>query len=126
MPLLRRSLSVLSLGSLTLLSACGCNLVGCFDGLTVALSVAPVGGYRVEARVLGSPAAFVFECPADQDCGARAFFADFTPEVAFITVITSRGTVQREVRPGYTTQQPNGKGCEPRCMQGTVTVESPT
>ena len=57
------------------------TLIGCSSGLEVQLSSIPAGPCRVEAFVREGDPPYVLECPGAAECGGRAFFADFTPEV---------------------------------------------
>ena len=102
-----------------------CTLIGCTDGLTVALATRPAGAFRIELRVPGVPAPYVYDCPDPSRCASSALFEELTPESATVTVTTARGSVVREVRPTYTTSRPNGDDCPPVCRQGTVTVPLP-
>ena len=118
-------------GAAVLLGGCGalepkvCTLIGCSDGLTVALQSRPAGAYRIELRVPGVAAPYVYDCPDPSRCATGALFEELTPETATVTVTTARGTVVRDVRPSYTTSRPNGEDCPPVCRQGTVTVPIP-
>lgn len=102
-----------------------CTLIGCTDGLTVALATRPAGAFRIELRVPGVATPYVFDCPDPARCASGALFEELTPEAATVTVTTARGSVVREVRPTYTTSRPNGDDCPPVCRQGTVTVPIP-
>ena len=105
----------------------GCTLIGCNSGLLVQLAGPVAGPYRIEVRTPGSTAVFVSECTTAAGCTGTGggFFPDFMPEQVSVTVTTARGTVRQDVRPTYTTSQPNGDECPPVCKQATVTVPLP-
>jgi hypothetical protein len=103
-----------------------CTLIGCVDGLTVQLPSAPSGAWRVEVTDLAAGGApRVFECAAGATCSPSVFFADLAPERARVRVVTTRGTVESEVRPTYAAARPNGEDCPPVCRQARVEVTLP-
>ena len=115
----------LTLGGCDVLGPGACTLVGCSDGLAVALQSTPTSAYRVEVRVPGSPSSYVFDCPDPARCGTLVRFDEFTPSSAFVTITTDRGTVRHEVRPSYVVSRPNGEDCPPLCRQATVHLPIP-
>ena len=116
---------VSAVGALMLAGGCGCELVGCVNGLLVVLTPQPTSAYRVEVRPGGSQSMNVIDCPDPSACGGQAFFLDFFPADALVSVTTARGTVTQNVRPSYTTSRPNGGRCDPVCRHGRVTVALP-
>jgi hypothetical protein len=114
--------------SLLLLTGCvgdllvgGCNLVGCVNGLSIALSRVPTGAYTVQLLVEGE-APREIRCPDPNRCSGPAFFfQNALPTVATVVVTTAAGEARQEVRPTYTTSRPNGRGCDPVCRNGTAT-----
>jgi hypothetical protein len=113
------------LGGCEALEPKACTMIGCSDGLTVALELRPAGAFRIELRVPGAATPYVYDCPDPSRCASGALFEELTPETATVTVTTARGTVVRDVRPAYTTSRPNGGDCPPVCRQATVTVPIP-
>lgn len=97
-----------------------CTLIGCVNGLTVALANPPAGAFAVEVRV---PGALVQrrECESVARCGPL-FFANVVEVSATIAIVTSGGEVSRDVRPQYSRVRPNGPNCEPTCLHAEVTV----
>ena len=103
-----------------------CALVGCVSGLHVRLASVPTAPYRVEARASGGEATYVFECTdARGGCG-YPFFADFAPNVVYITISSGgRRTAAQELRPQFSTTYPNGERCGGACRNATVTATFP-
>jgi hypothetical protein len=113
--------SVLVTGLVLVLNSCRdqvCTLVGCFDGLTVAVASAPATPFRIEAFVLGGGPRYGQTCSGTP---CSVFFPDFTPERVSIERIAGADTVRREFNPTYTLSRPNGPNCSPECRQATVT-----
>ena len=129
-----RALSLLALVLTTgALSSCqaisgpqACTLIGCNSGLEVVLEAPPTVPFRIEAELPGQPGRRVVNCPDPDQCGGRAFFADFTPEQVRIHVVTSSDTQAYEVRPTYAEHRPNGSGCPPLCRNARVVLPRPS
>ena len=96
-----------------------CTLIGCNDGLTVQVTNAPAGPYRIEAYVSSGLPRYGQDCPGGP---CIVFFPDFTPADVFIQVITPPDTSTHHVQPMYTLTRPNGPGCDPECRQATVNI----
>ena len=101
----------------------GCNLVGCSSGLTVVFDTPISGAFRAELLIPGESAPRVVECPEPAACGNAVTFTNATPTTATLVITTAAGELRRPLRPEYTIVQPNGRNCEPRCLQGRVTVQ---
>lgn len=119
----------LAAAGLLLLSGCvgnllvgDCTLIGCVNGLSIALSRIPNEAYTVQLLVEGEAPREV-TCPDPSRCSGPAFFFENTlPTVATVVVTTAAGEARQEVRPTYSTNRPNGRGCDPVCRNGTATV----
>jgi len=100
----------------------GCTLIGCTNGLSIALARIPSVAYTVHLLVEGEAPREV-SCPDPSRCSGPAFFFENTlPAVATVVITTAAGEARQEVRPIYTTNRPNGRGCDPVCRNGTATV----
>jgi hypothetical protein len=110
------------------LQACGCNLVGCYDGLLVDFADRPAGPYRIELFVGGVPQVAPPEatCTEAKGCYSGIVFRTQATDNLVLRVTTDVG-VRETVFPHltYTTASPNGKGCGPTCRSATVTVKAP-
>jgi hypothetical protein len=100
-----------------------CTLRPCGATLYVDFGGAPTTSVRVEATDVSTNERRVFECSTN--CGANAWFMDFTPEQVILRVTTPAGTVEQTVRPSYQQVRPNGRGCEPVCPEAHVTMSLP-
>jgi len=99
----------------------GCTLIGCMNGLSIAFSRIPNEAYTVQLLVEGEAPREV-RCPDPSRCSGPAFFLENTlPTVATVVVTTAAGEARQEVRPMYTINRPNGRGCNPVCRNGTAT-----
>ena len=110
------------------LQGCGCNLVGCVDGLRVHLASMPVGSFQVELLVAG----VVQSAPVEATCtGAVACYQDiqfrnFDTDHVSVRVTTSGGTRLTEfAKVNFSKSYPNGRGCTPTCRNATVTALIP-
>jgi hypothetical protein len=98
-----------------------CTQIGCEDGLTVTLIGAPTGPFQLSAEVSGEIVGTV-ECPAGSSCGSMVIPGVSSDDVTLI--LTQGEDVRRfDVRPTYTTIQPNGPSCPPVCRVGSVTIQ---
>lgn len=119
--------------ALLLLSGCGsifgptaCTLIGCESGVEVAFAQRPDAPFRIEAEVPGHPSSrYVYECDEVSRCGGRIFFADFTPDVVRIRVVTAAGTTEQIYSPQYSESRPNGPDCEPLCRTARIMLPLP-
>jgi hypothetical protein len=109
------------------LTACGgdetmqpCTLIGCMQGLTVALTSPPNESFRVEAIAPGDPAVHRMDCPGGS-CPSVTF-ANFQPDRVTISVITVSATTTYDKIPAYAVHFPNSPQCGPACRDGAVTV----
>lgn len=100
-----------------------CTEIGCDDGLVVRFDRAPVGAFRVEAVVPGTPDEYAFDCPGAGEC--LTTFHGLVAERVTVRVITSRGTFTQEFQPRYQDVYPNGRRCPAACRQATVTFQLP-
>ena len=101
-----------------------CTMIGCEDGLTVAVEGTPDSAYRLEIRAPGEEIR-VQECPSPAECG-QVFLVGFLPEEVTVELVTESGERStRTVRPEIETVQPNGPDCPPTCRQARVTVPWP-
>jgi hypothetical protein len=117
---------VLSLTAIVLSLGCdgiNCTLIGCDSLLRVEIRNAPAGAITIAGTAAGSPGiARTTSCPGPGSCTVTVQLVGFTPDRAQLSVTTTSGTRQWDVRPAYTTSQPNGADCGPTCQQGDVTV----
>ncbi len=121
----------LAAAGLLLLTGCvgdllvgACTLIGCANGLSISLARIPNDAYTVQLLVEGEAPREV-NCPDPSRCNGPAFFFENTlPTVATVVVTTSAGEARQEVRPTYTTNRPNGRGCDPVCRNGTATFSA--
>ena len=102
-----------------------CTLVGCTDGIFVQFSGSVPEAFTVEITGPGlEPVTFDVDC-AEGRCpeGPMVRVRGITPSE--ITVIASweGQSVTETFRPRYNAYQPNGPGCDPICLQGSVTME---
>ena len=89
----RKWIRVWPVGLFALPQGCGCNPVGCFNGLTVTLNSDSTHYLlRVKARSPGSPAVYVSECQQDVMCGG-ASLGDFRPARVVLTSTPLRDTL---------------------------------
>jgi hypothetical protein len=114
--------------SSTVAVGCECTLVPCQNGLEVQLATPATVPFRIEVSSSGGypGAAYVYECKNLGSClGDRAFFPDFQPVTATISVITATDTTKTDVRPSYSEYQPNGSRCGPTCTVARVEIPFP-
>ena len=108
--------------------ACGCNLVGCYDGLLVDFADRPAGLYRLELFVAAvlQPAPPAATCTEAKGCFSGIVFRTHATDNLVLRVTTAVGARETVFqRIAYTTASPNGKGCGPTCRSATVTVKAP-
>jgi hypothetical protein len=117
---------VRALAVIPFLVACdvGCNLVGCFNGLTIEVLNAPPGPLTVQAIANGGPSSSVYtsSCPGTVNCTNTVYFQDFLPRNVRLTITTSAGTRDVSVSPRYSTVYPNGKRCGGACQSAREVV----
>jgi hypothetical protein len=117
--ILRLTAVVLSLGC----DGINCTLIGCDSFLRVEIRNAPAGAITIQGTAVGSPGiSRTTSCPGPGSCTITVQLVGFTPARAQLSVTTAGGTRQWDVRPTYTTSQPNGSECGPTCQQGDVTL----
>jgi len=122
----RVSLSVVALVSV---QACGCNLVGCADGLLVQLPTQLNAPYRVELLVAGElqPAPAEATCSEGAPCYRDIMFRAYPTERVVVRVTTPLGTRDTAIpQIRYSTSRPNGRGCEPTCRNASVRADIPS
>jgi len=131
MSISKRAAKYLAACGLALASGCDllgpgdCTLIGCANGLTIALQSKPTVAYRVEVQASAFSPVFVFECPDPARCTDQVRFDDFTPQTATVTITTERGTARQLVQPNYVESRPNGPNCEPLCRRAVVQLPAP-
>ena len=103
-----------------------CTLIGCVNDLTVEIQNAPPGPITVQAAPVGTPdTVHTAACPGETGCTNTVSFRDFAPVHVHLTVTTTAGTRQWDVRPSFQTSQPNGPRCPEICRYGTVRITWP-
>lgn len=110
------------------LSGCGCNLVGCADGLRVHLTSLPAVPVQVELLVAGivQAAPLNATCSESTQCYQDIYFQTAATDRVSVRVTTSAGTRLTEfAKVVYAKSFPNGKGCSPTCLKATVTAIVP-
>lgn len=121
---LLRAVGVLLIASAT---ACDsfytCTLIGCANGLALDFGTNQAGPFRVEIQSQFGTAN-TFECKAALQC-RFAFFEEFYPQTATVTVIRGAITKTTTVTPVYSESRPNGEHCGPTCRHATAAVEIP-
>ena len=120
--------AALGVGATLGLQACGCNLVGCYDGLLVNFPSRPEGPYRIELFAAGvvQPAPLEATCTEARGCNSGIVFRTHATDDLVFRVTTSLGIRDTTVpRVRYTTVSPNGRGCGPTCSSAEVTVKAP-
>ena len=111
-----------------ILQACGCNLVGCYDGLLVDFPSRPAGPYRVELFAAGVPQSAPPEatCADARGCYSGIVFRTHATDDLVLRVTTAIGVRDTAVpHVTYTTLAPNGRGCGPICRSAMVTAKAP-
>ncbi len=115
-----------------------CTLIGCQDSFVVDLTddipdnftleaVGPDGESRTVRCVDGRKQE---QSPGLQEsrtvCLDKTIFLyDFTPEQVTLTVTWQNGQLTQMFDPVYSTFQPNGRGCPPKCRTAHVEVKFP-
>jgi len=123
-----------------------CSQIGCYSELQIilpdALKKTP-GAYRVAIKSRGEEASCEFNYPvtscderpacsdekklitgvsgcamsaSDQEIGDLQL-SDLPPEVELTIERDGEVVIEKKLTPEYTSSQPNGDGCEPRCCQ---------
>lgn len=110
------------------LGGCGCDLVGCANGLRVQFTSAPSAPFSVELLSLSAtePAVDRVNCPQVNSCNADVYFFGTSVSQATIRVITTAGARDSkftDIR--YTKSYPNGRQCSPTCLNASVTAAIP-
>lgn len=124
----RRWRIVLCLGVLVSVQACGCDLVGCTDGLRVQLPAQLNAPYRVELLVAGERQLAPPEatCTDAAPCYHDIMFRTTPTERVVVRVTTPLGVRDTAIpRIKYSTSHPNGSRCEPTCRGATIRAEIP-
>jgi hypothetical protein len=63
---------------------------------------------------------------ATGDCGAATFLMiNFSPASVALTLEFPAGTLELVAEPDYEPFQPNGPGCDPECLFGSLVVSVP-
>jgi len=125
---LARALRTAAPLGLLAISGCGCNLIGCADGLRVQLATMPVGAFQVELLVSGAvqPAPAEATCDGVKPCFQTITFQTRARDNVSVRVSTASGErVTNLPRISYDASRPNGKGCDPVCYNASVTVPIP-
>ena len=110
------------------LQGCGCNLVGCEDGLNVHLASLPAGAFQVELLVDGvampGPSAAV--CAGTATCYQDIWFYQQKPQSGSVRVTTASGTrLTHFSNIKYEEGFPNGRRCGAACSNARVTAQLP-
>ena len=102
-----------------------CVNTGCHGGLHVRFSSVPVHPYHVEVRAADGRTAHSVYCADPARCDG-AFFPDFTPQHAFVTIAVGGRKATHEVAPKYTTSvDPHRPSCGHGCAFATVSLSLP-
>ena len=117
----------------TAIMACGradvtipCPLLACESGVTIHLSSAPNGPFRIDITPL-SPISVVYsiDCNAAARCGQDVFFPGLVADRFTITVTVGSTTQKTDVTAEHTSFRPNGPNCPPDCRKATVSARVP-
>jgi len=100
-----------------------CTLIGCGEGLSVAIEGAPLGAWTIEVRS-DSGSTRTFQCPAGTPCPAAFFIGRYPPPVTVTVTIEARTATHRVV-PDTIVSYPNGVQCGPTCRSARITVPAP-
>ena len=112
-------------------SGCGvtegrmCTEIGCSPGVTVGLSGAVPTDFTVEVRSEGGTP-FTRDCSAARPCGSSIFAPGIIGDTIEVVMTNGDETTTRTYFPTYEEIRPNGPGCEPACLQGTVDFSFPS
>lgn len=98
-----------------------CTLIGCRSGLSVELEGTPAVPFTLTATAGDTTESIV----CDQRTGCRLFFEDFTPAQVIISYESGGEEIERTFNPSYSRSRPNGEGCPPECLNGTVVLQLP-
>jgi hypothetical protein len=110
------------------LSACdtgtgpACTLIGCSDGLAVAIRGLVGREYDVEVT---DPDGETLSgtCVIHPEVACRIQFEGFAPERVIVRVAGGTQEVSVTLEPAYEIFQPNGPDCEPTCRQSTIVID---
>ncbi len=95
-----------------------CTLVGCEAGVSIDIRGDRGGEITVKLQASNGQMRS-FECDGEaRDC--NAFFADWSPDNATVTVTKRESNVVRSVAVAYRNTYPNGEDCPPVCRQGHI------
>lgn len=116
-----------ALAGLLLLSGCtadkACTLIGCTDGLSLALSGGIPASFELTLSAEGQ-APKKISCPggtADYICLPQSVFVNnYTPDRVELTLSAREQQLSGSYTPVYTSSEPNGPGCGPSCRQGRI------
>jgi hypothetical protein len=108
------------------LSACGCDLVGCIDGLIVGFAREPQSPWKVELFVDGAsqPAPSTASCPGPGPCNTGVVFNSAATR-AVVRVTTPAGVKDTEYTAIRYVKTPRGTGCTACRGQAQVVAEVP-
>jgi hypothetical protein len=96
-----------------------CTLIGCVDGLSVAIPSNAQLPYTVTLQAPGVASVSV-QCTSANGCGTNVFFENQTPATVTVTITWQGTTLTKQFTPVYKESQPNGEDCPPVCRQATV------
>jgi hypothetical protein len=126
---MRRSTVIPTLLMLPLLAGCeglfgarDCTLIGCMNGLSIELTDIPPGPLKLEVVLPGGETQ-IMTC-AQHTCPPYFFVPDVRPDEVTLRVITDAGIRTETMRPQWSRTQPNGRGCDPVCWEGSVTMRA--
>lgn len=109
-----------------LLASCGCDTIGCIDGVIVGLSSEPPTPWRVELFVDGvsQPAGSDAFCAGPNHCGTGVLF-NISATRAVVRVTTPAGVRNTEYTAIRYVRAPRGSGCTACRGQAQVVAEVP-
>lgn len=96
-----------------------CTLMGCTSGLRVDLEGTPTAPFTVTATAGGTTESVTCE----QEAGCDLFFEGFTPSQVTISYESAGEEIEQTFSPTYSLSRPNGEGCPPECLNGTVILD---
>jgi hypothetical protein len=106
--------------------AVDCTLVGGQSGLTVKFTNVASAIVRVQVKATGlsEEPAYVAECSLQHPCESGVFFPNYIADRAYITLVSTTGTVSGEAAPMYQVTYPNGKKCAGKYSRSTVVMDA--